>query len=239
MGSLIAAEFKKLLTTRSTYLLAAAVAVAGVVTVFDPGHDASTFAKPFHEQAFVLFTALITRIFILVLGIRAVTDEFRHGTIVPSFLVTPRRAHVIVAKGVAVAVFGAILGLVAWGAITIAASALAVSDGTTLTVGEDALRSMAGMVAGGAMWAVIGLGLGAILRSQLVATVGGLVWLMGIEDAVKGWFGDLAGYLPGQAGLALATAPDERAALTGVVTLLAYALVIGLGALFAIRRDVG
>lgn len=239
MKSLLTAELRKLVTTRSTYFLVAAVAAVALVSVQDPGHNAATFEKPFHEQTFVLFTAILSRVLIVILGIRMATDEFRHGTIVPTFLVTPRRGRVVAAKAVVAAASGALLGLLAWVAITGAAAGLAASEGTSLTVGADAARSLAGMVAGGALWGVIGLGLGTMIRSQIVATVAGLVWLMGVEDAVKGSLGDLGGYLPGQAGLGLATAPDAHVALVAAATMLAYAAFTIVGATVLIKRDVG
>jgi len=238
MRGLIVAEYKKLTTTRATYLLLAGVIVVALVTVFDPGHDAATFERPFHEQTFVLYTALLTRILILIFGIRLVTDEFRHNTIIPTFLIAPRRAWVVVAKAVVVAIAGGLLGLAAAVAMTVAAGALAWSDGTTLTLGADAWRALGAMTAGGAMWGLIGLALGTLIRSQIIATVGGMAWLMAVEDAIKGSLGDLAGYLPGQAGLTLATGADASATLTGLVTMLAYATLLIVVSGFAIKRDV-
>lgn len=238
MRRLIAAEVKKLTTTRTTYLLLIGVIAMSVISVVDPGHSAATFAKPFHEQTFVFFTALLTRILILVLGIRAVTDEWRHGTIVPTLLVIPRRGRLLASKAVAVAALGSGMALIAWLAMVTTASALAASEGTALTLGSGAVRSLGGMTASGALWGVIGVGLGSVIRSQILATVGGVVWLMGVEDAIRGWLGDLAGYLPGQAGLSMAIAPTPRAVAIGATTMLVYAVLITLGARLGIRRDV-
>ena len=238
MTSLIGAEFRKLFTTRTLYYVLAGVLAMAVVSVIDPEHTAASFERPFHEHTFLFFTSLLARVLILVLGIRAIADEYRHGTIVPTFLVTPERGRVFVAKTVAVASVGAILAVLTWAAMVAAASALAHADGTTLTLGQGAWRSLAGTTAAGAAWGVIGLGLGAAVRSQLVATVGGIVWLMGIEDAVRGWLGDLAVYLPGQAGLSLALAPASRALLVGALALGAYAALAALAGAWAVRRDV-
>lgn len=238
MKALIAAERLKLTTLRSVYLLFGGVAALAVVTVMDPGYSASEFGKPFHEHTFVLFTALLSRILIFVFGVRVITDEFRHGTIVPSLLSSPRRGRLLAAKALVVAGAGAVLGGVAWVAMTGAAGVAASSEGASLAVDGAAWRSLGGMIFAGAGWALVGLGVGAIVRSQVVAIVGGLVWLMGLEDGLRGWFGDFAGYLPGQAGLAVTTSPTVRGALLAAAILAAYATLALAGAARALRRDV-
>jgi ABC-2 type transport system permease protein len=191
-----------------------------------------------HEQTFAFFTALLARVPVLVLGVRAVTDEFRHGTIVSTLVVTPSRGRVVAAKAVTVAVAGALVTLTAWGAMVASATVLASTEGTSLRLGEEAWRSLGGTALAGAAWGLIGLGLGAIVRSQVAAIVGGLVWLMGLEDAVRDWFGDAAAYLPGQAGLALALGSSGRALAVGAATMGAYAAVATIAGAAAMRRDV-
>ena len=46
---------------------------------------------------------LVIPVFVLILGIRSFTDEFRHGSVVPTFLATPERRRVLVAKFVVIA----------------------------------------------------------------------------------------------------------------------------------------
>lgn len=238
MTTLIRAEWLKLRTTKTAYLLLAGVVALAVVTVLDPGYDATEFSRPFHEHTFVLFTSLLSRILIFVLGVRVVTDEFRHGTIVPSLLSSPRRGRLLAAKALVAAGAGVVLGAVAWAAMAGAAALVASSEGAALALDAEAWRSFGGMVFAGAGWALVGLGLGAILRSQVVAIVGGLIWLMGLEDGLRGWSGDLAGYLPGQAGLALTTTPTVRGALLAAAILTGYAAVALAGGARALRRDV-
>lgn len=238
MSGLVRAEFEKLTSTRTTYLLFAAVAVLAVVSVVDPERAPGVFSRPFDEQTFLFFTSLLTRIVILVMGIRAITDEFRHGTIVSTLVVVPRRGRLLAAKAVAVGATGAALALVGWGAMAGAASSVAALDGATLRFGPEAWRSLAGTVFAGVAWGLVGLGLGSILRNQIVAVAGGLVWLMGLEDAVRGWLGDLGTYLPGQAGLAMATGHSARALAVGAVTMGAYAIAAYLAGAVAMRRDV-
>ena len=238
MISLIGAELRKLTTTRGTYVLVAAAVVVSIVTVADPGHSARTFQKPFDEQTFLFFTSLLTRVLILIMGIRVVTDEFRYGTILPSLLFTPGRSRLLVAKSVTAAMVGALMAGAAWAAMTAGASVLASSVGTTLRLGTEAWRSLGGMVGAGALWGVVGVGLGALIRSQVVAIVGGLIWFMGAEDIVRGWLGDAGMYLPGQAGFAMSLAPSMRALILGTALLLGYAAAAALSGALAMRRDV-
>jgi ABC-2 type transport system permease protein len=238
MRRLTLAEIVKLTTTRAIYLLFAAAIVIAVVTTLDPQHSAATFDKPFHELTFVFFGALLTRILILVLGIRMATDEFRYGTIVPSLLATPKRSRVLAAKAIAAAAAGIVIALVSWVAMATTASFIARSEGTSLVLDAGAWRALGGAVLAGALWGVIGVGLGAIIRNQVIAIVGGLVWLMGLEDVVKGLLGDAGGYLPGQAGLSLALAPGGRVFTVALATLLAYAAAVVVAGTQAMKRDV-
>ncbi|HEV2754567.1 MAG TPA: ABC transporter permease [Actinomycetota bacterium] len=238
MRDLVAAELKKLTSTRWIYLLAVGVVGLSVVSVLDPGRDAAMFEKPFHEQTFVLFASLLTRVLVFVMGVRVMTDELRHGTIVPTLLVTPRRNRVLAAKVVAAAGAGAVLALTGWAAMTAAAGAAASSEGTSLALDASLWRSLAGTLGAGAAWGVIGVGVGTVVRSQVAATVGGLVWLMALEDGVKSWLGDLGGYLPGQAGLAVAMGLPGRALAIAGTTLAAYATASFAASRVAIRRDV-
>lgn len=238
MRDSVVAELKKLASTRWIYLLGLGVAALAVVSVLDPARDAATFDKPFHEQVFVLFASLLTRVLVFVMGVRVMTDELRHGTIVPTFLATPRRGRVLAAKAVAAAAAGAALAVAGWAAMTGAAAAAASSEGTSLTLDSSVWRSLAGTGGAGAAWAVIGLGIGTIVRSQVAAIVGGLVWLMALEDGLAGWLGDLGEFLPGQAGLAVAVGLPGRGPAVAAATVAAYAALAYGASRVAIRRDV-
>jgi ABC-2 type transport system permease protein len=239
MNNLIRSESRKLITTRTVYLFAIAIVIVAVVTVVDPNRDPATYAKPFNEQPFVLFTTLLTRLLILVMGIRVITDEVRYGTVVPTFLSAPSRPKVIAAKAIVVGAAGLIMALLAEAAMVAAAMVVAKSDGASLVIGAEGVPSLVGMTLGGVLWALIGLGLGAIIRNQLIATVGGLVWLMALEEVIRGQMGDWGGYLPGQAGLALGVASSGRVLAMAAITLVVYAAAALLGGVFLLaRRDI-
>jgi ABC-2 type transport system permease protein len=240
MKSLIKTEFTKLVTTRTTlWLLVAAVAIS-VFAVIAPGENTvAEFSKPFHEQQFVFIVGMLMRIFLLVIGIRAVTDEFRHGTITPSLLVAPRRRRFVGAKVIALGGAGLVVAAVAGAVLIGTALSVAAINGTPLNLDAGDWPTFAGMLLSGALWPVIGVGLGLIVRSQVAAIVGGLVWLMAIEQMVQSRIGRFGGLLPGEAGLGLFLSSSGRFVVAGALTLTVYALVAaGAGALVLSRRDV-
>jgi ABC-2 type transport system permease protein len=237
VNKLISSEFLKLLSTRSVYLLVAGVAGLSVMTVLDVGSQDS-FAKPFDEQTFVFFTALLSRALILVLGIRLVTDEFRHGTVVPTILAAPQRTRVLAAKVAVATIGGVALAGAAWLAMTGAFLVIATVENASPSLGVDALRILGGMLAAGAIWGVLGVFVGAVIRHQLAATVGGLVWLMAIEDIGRSLLGDLGGYLPGQTALALVLMPEQADMATIAAVLGVYLAGFALLAALSMNRDV-
>jgi ABC-2 type transport system permease protein len=240
MKPLVKAEISKLVTTRAALGLVVGAIAINVLAVIAPGENAiAEFSKPLHEQQLVFIVGTLMRIFLLVLGIRAVTDEFRHGTITPSLLVAPRRGRLVGAKVIALSAAGIVTAVVAAAALIGAAVTVASLNGVTLNLDGENWPTFAGMVLSGALWPVIGVGLALTVRSQVAAIVGGILWLMAIEEIVRGRLDDLGAYLPGQAGIGLAISWSGRVLLTTALTLAVYALVaVATGAFAISRRDV-
>jgi ABC-2 type transport system permease protein len=237
MKALLKSEFRKLRSTRTVYGFLLAMVVVAVVTVIDaPKADV---ADPLHEQQFVFFTGLLTRVLLLVLGIRIITDEFRHGTIVPSLLATPERLRVLAAKLAMAALTGAVLAAVAGSAMLLTALSIGSPGGTGLELDGEAGRILSGLISAGALWTTIGVALGTVVRSQVLAIVGGLLWLTGIEDMLKSRLGDFSDLLPGDAGLIIVVGSSLRQSLTGALILLTFTVALsGASALVLTRRDV-
>jgi hypothetical protein len=109
----------------------------------------------------------------LMLGVHVVTNEFAARTMTPTFLVTPRRGLVIVAKLVTAAAFG-----VAFWAITtlldgvVTPIFLATQHLPSSAFGSsDVVRAVLMGLLAYMLWALFGLGLGAVLRNQVIAVV--------------------------------------------------------------------
>lgn len=112
-------------------------------------------------------------LFAALLGALSITGEIRHGTIRPTFLATPRRARVIIAKVAASALAGLAIGLLAE-ALTVAleGAGLAMRGIQIALSAGDYVQLLAGGALAAALWAAIGVGVGAIVRNQVGAVVG-------------------------------------------------------------------
>jgi ABC-2 type transport system permease protein len=113
--ALLRAEFIKLATTKTVLaLVVAATAVAGLgaaSTIMSA--KTADLGRAVHDQPFFMLASINLAMFALVLGIRTFTDEFRHGSIVPTLVVTPDRRRVVAAKVITSAAAGAALAAVA------------------------------------------------------------------------------------------------------------------------------
>lgn len=239
MKAQVLSEARKLLSTRTTYLfLAGAVGMSILAVTSVSGQPASEMAKPFEEQQFY-FLYTFVKILIIVLGIRVVTDEFRYGTVMPTFTFSPRRLTVVGAKALVAAAAGTAIAIASLAVLVGSAAAVFSMNGATLAFGEGAARALGGAVLAGGLWAVIGVGIGAAVRNQVIAIVGALVWLMALEEMLRSRLGDFGGYLPGQNGIVLSLGFTLRATVVSAVVMVAYA-VAGLivGGFVARRIDI-
>ena len=180
------------------------------------------------------------------LGALSVTTEIRHGTIRPTFLITPRRGRVVWAKVAASVLAGAGFGLVAGGfAVAAGVAALRVRGIDVRLDGREYALLVAGSAAAAALWAAIGVGVGALVRHQVPVVVGICAWLLFVEGLLVGdlaGLGDVFKFLPGSAAAAISGQEPGTllAPAVGLVLLAVYAAAAALAGLFAIRhRDVG
>ena len=184
-------------------------------------------------------------LFAALLGALSITGEIRHGTIRPTFLVTPRRGRVIAAKVWVSTLMGAGFGFVASAlAAGVGAAALSVRGIDLQLDGGDYALLVAGGTGAGALWAAIGVGIGAVVRSQVPTVVGITAWMLFVEGLLVGdvaGVGDVGRYAPGAAAAAISGQdPDTLLApAVGLVVLIVYALGAAVAGLVSTtRRDV-
>ncbi|MGP7999927.1 MAG: hypothetical protein ACLPKI_21825 [Streptosporangiaceae bacterium] len=240
------AEVRKLTTVRAPWLLLAGgplIVLAGVTGLVQSGanvHDPAT-------QDTALAHVGLAAVFTLLFGILAVAGEYRHGTITDTFLSFPGRRTVIAAKLAVYGLTGALAGVVS-SLVAVAATAAwwAAKGGSFQWSSTGTWRTLGGGVAVSIAFALIGVGVGALIRSLVAAVAATLAWVALVEGIAGQLLGSgLARWLPFYASESLdqatLTAPAARLLPQwgGGALLLGYATVFAVAAvLTTLNRDV-
>ncbi|MEV0153150.1 ABC transporter permease [Micromonospora sp. NPDC050686] len=208
-------------------------------------------------QAANLFTSgqYFGLLFVLLLGIILVTNEFYHQTATTTFLTTPQRSVVVLAKLVTAALFGALFWLVTT-VLTVPATLLYFSaKGWDAHFGDwDITRAILLNLLAYVLWGIFGVGFGVLIRSQIGATITAVVlYLVGTTAANLvffllqqqfgwDWISKLAVIVPSTASQLMISGtelPGNPPQWVGAVVLIAYAVVTGaIGTLIMRRRDI-
>jgi ABC-2 type transport system permease protein len=89
--------------------------------------------------------------------------------------------------------------------------------------GGDYVQLLTGGAAAAAFWAAAGVGVGALVRSQVGALVGLCAWMFLVETTSESFVPGAARFLPGSTGNALAGNNDDLSAVAAALLLLIYA----------------
>jgi ABC-2 type transport system permease protein len=241
MNGQLRAELLKQRSTQTTLFLFLAmfglVALASALHVLAP--SPADLASRSHQLEVFEVGTRVGMLFAALVGAIAITAEIRFGTIRPSFLVTPRRGPVIAAKLAVSGLAGLVFGLLAEGLMAaMTTAALALRGVPNQLDSGDYLQLLTGGATAAALWATIGLGIGALVRNQVGTLVGLCAWILLIENLLL-FLPGIARYAPGAAGLALAGKPDELPTAAGALMLILYAVAASAGGWLAtLRRDV-
>ena len=247
MTGLLASEFLKLRTVRSTWgyvltaaALAALISVGSIADQSQQGRLESDFQRQLVTDA----TAYAPTILALLLGITLVTNEFRHGTITPVLLVSPRRDRVIGVKIVTAASVG--LALVVTSLIVVVLVGvpwLAILD-VPLEPG-DAVRAVGRPLLAAALVGALGATIGGIVHAQVAALVGTLVWLFVAEGIIGALLelldvGGVAEYLPAAVIFALGDPASDGLSFGAAALVMLGYLAVGsvLAVARMVRRDI-
>jgi ABC-2 type transport system permease protein len=241
-------ELFKLRTTRATLavLLWMFGLIVLVVLLHVFGLNANELRKASNQPKVYGWGTSIGALFAALLGATSITGEIRTGMIRPTLLATPNRAVVIAGKVCAAALAGVVIGFVAEALVSgIASAGLAIRGIHITLTGGDFAQMLIGGAAAAALWAVIGTGVGAIVRNQVGAVVGLCVWLLLIESILIGDVPSAAKFSPGASAGALAgmiqnaTGRDLLAPALGALLLTVYAATAALAGLTATQqRDI-
>jgi ABC-2 type transport system permease protein len=239
-------ELLKLRTTKTAAGIAGATVALVVAALALHGFGLSVDRLSSSADQLGVFTDVgehLGSLFAAVLGVLAVAGEIRHGTIRPTLLATPQRGRVLAAKAVVAAMTGAAIGMLATAAAAGAGTLLLALRGISIEVDvSDYALLIVGGAAAAALWAVLGLGIGAAVRSQVPAVVGLMVWVLFVENILGESVPSVGKFAPAALGRAVAGATRGATVSTpalAVVLLAVYtAAAAGLGWRITTQRDV-
>jgi ABC-2 type transport system permease protein len=277
---LIRAEITKIRTTKTWWLLALGiVAFAGLALLVNgighhyelyppsnaqPGPDEQAQIASAHTPAGLARIAadMMTSgqffgvLLAMIIGILVITNEFFHQTATTTFMTSPHRTTVIMAKAIAAVLFGVLFWLIAT-VINVVITPLYLSGQhvsvslTQWTVVRSVLLNLLAF----AIWAIVGMGLGTLITSQIGAVVTGMVaYLVGTAAVAiifrllyewlhKTWILTSEVIFPSVASEVMITPgrayPHAPAQWVGGVVLVGWAVVTGaIGILLTRRRDI-
>lgn len=177
---------------------------------------------------------------LLVLGVLVITAEFRHGTASSTFLATPRRWPVMLAKlGVTM-----LIGLLAGLAFVLVNGGLALplfeGRGGHLPPRSEIVEIYAGVVVSFGLLGAFGLGVGAIVRNQVGAIIAAIACFFVLSPLPEFLPGRIGDYFPAQAiGSLHGNADEGLGQVAGGLVLAAWALaLVAIGTVIICRRDV-
>jgi ABC-2 type transport system permease protein len=258
---LVRSELTKILTTRLWWgLLVGVVLYAGIQAAasaafagVDPG--AGQPAAPGLDDpeslrgvyAAAAFSGAY--IFALVIGVTGMTSEHRYETATPTFLATPRRVRVVLAKAVAHVVVGVGYGVAAVVCAFLAGGLVVLVRGHDLGLGSPGLwRAVSLAVLAVALWTLVGIGIGTLIRNQVAALLVAVAVTFLVEPLVSiGLYAadldDVGKFLPSTASSAVTSPPALYGELlpwwAGALVLSGYAVLFTvLGVWLSVRRDV-
>ncbi len=237
-------EWIKLTSLRSSLVMVLIVGIAGLVVSWAmasfSGEDVSSV-----ETAWFYWTPVVA-VLAAVVGVQVFTADLQHGAMSAMLVVQPSRRIVVLAKIGIAALAGLLLGTLSVAAGVVGAAASGVEWGDTSTI----VTNIPWALGYTTLSALLGLGMGLLIRSGVIAIAGVLIWGLLIEGllamVLPAEIGRFLPFLAGDRMVALESqflnTGDAAVKLTqveGALVLAGYALLLLVaGALSFHRRDV-
>lgn len=223
LPAVLRSEWIKLTTIRSNAVILGLTAIGGGVGAWATAvlvtDEVLTVAQVF------IYSTVLTAVVAAVVGILLLSSEAQHGTLASALTARPGRVVLAAGKTIVAAAFGAVLGAVGMAA----GFAGAVLGGLELGDTSGMAATVAWALLYTSMSAVLGLGVGMVVRHSAGAIAGLLVWWMVVETMVLLFLpAELARFLPFEAGyrlLDMESDLDTPEMLAVVLTRPQYALV--------------
>jgi len=242
---IVRSELRKLTTTKMPWaflgviVLLAAVTGAAVIWGTDMDGSKGFIATAADQQSLMAFAGN-AMMGAALFGAVAVAREFGHGTVVPTFLASPRRARTVTAQVVAVLLAGALLSVI--GAVLIVSSvalALQFTEYGFLVPAGGVLRVIVASSLTGAAGGALGAGVGALIRNVggAVTVVVGLLFIS--PPMLIQLVPEMTDWVPSTLAWSISGVLAEPGVLAAIAAVAVWALVPVLAGIMAtLRRDV-
>ena len=241
----VRAELRKLTTTKMPLAFLIVLVLIGATTAiavaFGTDMDGSkTFISTAADQQSLMAFAGNVLVIAGLFGAIAVAREYGHGTVVLTFLTTPRRPQAVVAQYTAALVAGSVLGFVgaAVSAGSVAAGLTATDYGFMVSAADLAQVLAASTLAGGA-GAVLGAGIGAFVRNTGGAVTGTILLLVILPPLAVQLASEIATWVPGTLANVVSGVTNAAGMGAAIAAIGMWALIpAAIGLVAVIRRDV-
>jgi ABC-type transport system involved in multi-copper enzyme maturation permease subunit len=173
-------------------------------------------------------------------GAIAVAREYGHNTVVPTFLASPRRHRAVLAQLTAVAIGGCVLSLIGAGlTVTAVAVALPTTEYGFLVSINNVVRVVIASGFAGAAGAVLGAGIGAVLRNVGGAVTATVFIFMVAPPLVVQLANGTASWMPANLANVISGTIDDVSQPAAIGALIAWALIPAVIGLITVqRRDI-
>lgn len=175
-------------------------------------------------------------------GVIGIAGEWRTGQINQTLMSTPQRWQVVTSKAGVYSALGVVYGVVASAIALAAAWASYRAEGVVFPFDDSAVWfSLLGVVLAAAVFGVLGVAIGALLRNQVIGIVAALGWFLLVEPILASASTTVGRWLPGEASIALTGFPNPDLHTPQTAGLLFAGVALGLlllGAMKVQRADV-
>ncbi len=239
----IEAELLKIRSTRTTVgLLLGMIALVLLFSLLTGLLSNAQNLVGAENQKNVLSLGSLAGVFSALAGILLITSEYRFGTIRPTYLFTPRRSTVLVAKALSGALAGLVFGIIGEGVGFAIGDVILSARGIPMALsGSSVTLLLLGTVASTALFGVLGVGLGTIIRNQVGSIITLLAWGFVVDNLLFGLVPTVGRFTPTYSENAFIgiTANHLLAPALGALTLAGWAVGLSVvGLLLINRRDI-
>ena len=245
MLRLVRGEIRKLTTTKLPWgFLAVLVVIAGLdaaVVAFATDMDGSkAFVATAADQQSLMAFAFNAMIGTSLFGAIAVAREYGHHTVVPMFLTSPNRTRAVLAQLIAVLLSGAVLAFLGQALVVIGVALALPSTGSgfLLSTGNVA-QLFAATTLAGAVGAILGAGLGALIRNIGGAVTTAILVVFVIPPLTVQLFTDAGSWIPPSLFAVISGVSPNVSLWAALLAVAAWAVIpAAAGLVAAQRRDV-